>query len=147
MCIGYAKRKMASKLIRYTLKRAEANGINRKYLFIAISYLNGAVEVDRELRIEIEEEVSKLIPPKLCECQNLAEAGDLAVQYLKCEKEYDHEERLACLRVLRVSKEVIATALMNTETDTTGNKFLAEIGLSNNTDIENLPYEIGRAHV
>lgn len=102
MCIGYAKRKMASKLIRYTLKRAEANGINRKYLFIAISYLNGAVEVDRELRIEIEEEVSKLIPPKLCECQNLAEAGDLAVQYLKCEKEYDHEERLACLRVLRM---------------------------------------------
>ena len=39
-----------------------------------------------------------------------------------------------------VSKEVIATALMNTDADTTGNKFLAEIGLSNNTDIENLPY-------
>ena len=39
-----------------------------------------------------------------------------------------------------VSKEVIATALMNTETDTAGNKFLAEIGLSDNTDIENLPY-------
>lgn len=39
-----------------------------------------------------------------------------------------------------VSKEVIATALMNTETDTTGNKFLVGIGLSNNTDIENLPY-------
>ena len=39
-----------------------------------------------------------------------------------------------------VSKEVIATALMNTEADTTGNKFLTEIGLSNNTDIENLPY-------
>lgn len=39
-----------------------------------------------------------------------------------------------------VSKEVIATALMNTDAGTTGNKFLAEIGLSNNTDIENLPY-------
>ena len=39
-----------------------------------------------------------------------------------------------------VSKEVIATALMNTEADTTGNKFLTEIGLSNNTDIENLHY-------
>ena len=39
-----------------------------------------------------------------------------------------------------VSREVIATALMNTDADTTGNKFLAEIGLSNNTDIENLPY-------
>lgn len=39
-----------------------------------------------------------------------------------------------------VSKEVIATALTNTEADTAGNKFLTEIGLSNNTDIENLPY-------
>ena len=39
-----------------------------------------------------------------------------------------------------VSKEVIVTALMNTDAGTTGNKFLAEIGLSNNTDIENLPY-------
>ena len=39
-----------------------------------------------------------------------------------------------------VSKEVIVTALTNTEADTAGNKFLTEIGLSNNTDIENLPY-------
>lgn len=39
-----------------------------------------------------------------------------------------------------VSKEVIATALMNTEGDATGNKVLAEIGLSNSTDIENLSY-------
>ena len=39
-----------------------------------------------------------------------------------------------------VSKEVIATALTNTEADTAGNKFLTEIGLSINTDIENLPY-------
>ena len=39
-----------------------------------------------------------------------------------------------------VPKEVIATALMNTEAGTTGNKFLAEIGLSNSTDIENLYY-------
>ena len=39
-----------------------------------------------------------------------------------------------------VSKEVIATALTNTEAGTAGNKFLTEIGLSNNTDIENLPY-------
>ncbi len=39
-----------------------------------------------------------------------------------------------------VPKEVIATALMNTEADSTGSKFLAEIGLSNNTDIVNLPF-------
>ena len=39
-----------------------------------------------------------------------------------------------------ISKEVIATALMNTETDSTGSRLLAEIGFSDSTDIENLPY-------
>ena len=52
---------------------------------------------------------------------------------------YDHAIATSLLEE-GVSKEVIATALMNTETDTAGNKFLAEIGLSDNTDIENLPY-------
>ena len=52
---------------------------------------------------------------------------------------YDHAIATSLLEE-GVSKEVIATALTNTETDTAGNKFLAAIGLSNNTDIENLPY-------
>lgn len=39
-----------------------------------------------------------------------------------------------------VSKEVIAIALTNTEAGFTGDKFLAEIGLSNSTNIEYLPY-------
>ena len=52
---------------------------------------------------------------------------------------YDHAIATSLLEE-GVSKEVIATALTNTEADTAGNKFLTEIGLSNNTDIENLPY-------
>ena len=39
-----------------------------------------------------------------------------------------------------ISKEIIATALTNTETDLTGSKFLAEIGLSNRTDVKLFPY-------
>lgn len=102
MCIGYANREIANEIIDCTLKKAKVSTIDRKYLFIAISYLNGAVEVDRNLRTQIEEEVSKLIPPSLSECQSFADVGNLAVQYLKCEERYNHEERLACLRVLRI---------------------------------------------
>ena len=36
-----------------------------------------------------------------------------------------------------ISKEVIATVLMNTETDSTGSKLLAKIGLSNSMNIDN----------
>lgn len=39
-----------------------------------------------------------------------------------------------------VSKEIIATALTNTETDLTGSDFLAEIGLSNRTNVQFFPY-------
>lgn len=112
MCIGYAKRRIASKLIRYTLNQAKAVEINRKYLFLAITFLKGAVEVDGALRHEIEGEISKLIPPKLCECQSFVDVGNLAVQYLKCMEEYNHEERLACLRILRMigSNEALETS-------------------------------------
>ena len=39
-----------------------------------------------------------------------------------------------------ISKEIVATALTNTETGSTGSEFLAEIGLSNRTDIRLFPY-------
>lgn len=39
-----------------------------------------------------------------------------------------------------ISKEIVAKALTNTETDFTGSKFLAEIGLSNRTDMQLFPY-------
>lgn len=39
-----------------------------------------------------------------------------------------------------ISKEIVATALTNTDTDSVGSKFLAEIGLSNRKDIKLLPY-------
>ena len=102
VCIGFANREIANELIRYALNKANGVAIDRKYLFIAISYLNGAVEVDKALRTKIEEGVAKLIPPNLSECQKFADVGNLAVQYLKYEEKYSHEERLACLRVLRI---------------------------------------------
>lgn len=102
VCIGFANREIANELIRYALNKANGVANDRKYLFIAISYLNGAVEVDKALRTEIEEGVAKLIPPNLSECQKFADVGNLAVQYLKYEEKYSHEERLACLRVLRI---------------------------------------------
>ncbi len=39
-----------------------------------------------------------------------------------------------------ISKEIVAKALTDTETDFTGSKFLAEIGLSNRTDMQLFPY-------
>lgn len=115
LAIGYAKKEMASKLIRSTLCKASKGG--NRYLFLAISYLNSAVEVDKKLRQSIEEIVDKLIPPALEECTQIAEAGDLAVQFLVNKSEYGIEERYACLYTLNLAGTIKALEISKTYFD------------------------------
>lgn len=102
VAIGFAPQRKASELIRHTLKLGQEEKEEKKYLFMGITYLNSAVEVEQELRNEIENSVSEMIPPALTECIKIAEAGNLAVPYLVNKKEYTEMDRLACLRTLRM---------------------------------------------
>lgn len=101
ICIGFAKSKIATEILEYTLQKGKKEKEEKKYLFVAIEYLNGALEVDTTVRKSIETAVAKLIPPQLKDCLELAKAGDLVVPYLKASSKYLQEERLLCLRVLR----------------------------------------------
>lgn len=102
LSIGFAKKDIATRIIRTTLDMGVKKCEQKKYFFLAISYLSGAVEVDRNLREQIGKEVENLIPPSIKECAQIAEAGDLAIQFLIDNPMYNNRERLACLRVLRM---------------------------------------------
>ena len=101
ICIGFAKESRATKLIRATLKKGNELGEEEKYLFLAINFMNSAVEVDKSLRKELEQSVSILIPPKSMDYDNLANAGEVVIPYLENQTWYTSEERLACLNVLK----------------------------------------------
>lgn len=102
LSIGFAKKEIATRIIETTLEIGLKKGEEKKYFFLAISYLNGAVEVERNLREIIGAEVENLIPPSIKECAQIAEAGDLAIQFLIDNPMYNKRERKACLRVLKM---------------------------------------------
>lgn len=101
VCIGFAKSEIATEILEDTLQKGIKEKEEKKYLFVAIEYLSGALEVKKEVRTRIENAVAKLIPPQSKDCLELAKAENLVVPYLKAEPTYIQEDRVLCLRVLR----------------------------------------------
>lgn len=102
VCIGYANRQVATEIIEKTLEKGVRENEEKKYLFLAIEYLGGAIEVNQEIRNQIENEVAHLIPPSMHEGVELAKAGELVVPYLENQEWYYLDEKIACLQVLRM---------------------------------------------
>ena len=101
MCIGYARKKIASDIIEHTLcKGTELD--EKKYYFLAIIYMSGAIEVEESLRKRVEEKIEQLIPPKELECQGLSEAGNIVVPLLKYKSEYNEQQCTNCIRTLKL---------------------------------------------
>ena len=101
LAIGYAKKEVANDIINTTLQKGFTFHNEKKYLFIAINYLSNSIEVDKQLRKNIEKQLSTAIPPKLEECIKLSSAGNLVVPYLAYNNGYDEDICLACLKTLR----------------------------------------------
>lgn len=112
--LGYATKQIATDIVNCTLEIGKIKKEEKKYLFIAIDYLNGALEVEKELRDYVEQKAIELIPPKPEDCMELAKAGDLIVKWLECKESYTVEERIVCLRLLRMIGTVKALESMKT---------------------------------
>lgn len=99
IAIGYAKKETANELIISTLEEGKKS---KKQLFIALKYLSGAIVVDKEIRDDIESKLEKIVPPSFNECHKLATSGDLLSPHLIYKESYTEEQRICCLRTLRL---------------------------------------------
>lgn len=99
---SFANKKYASELISKIFNKYKSSGITQKYLFIALACASNTIELDKELRIRIEEEAKKIIPPHLEDVKSLSEAGDFVVPFLKYDKTYSENEIFACIKTLRL---------------------------------------------
>lgn len=105
MAIGNANKKVTNELLEYTLEKGKEREKEKKYLFLALTFLANAVEVRETLRNSIEMKAKALIPPSIADSYSLSQAGNLVVSYLVFKKEYSLENRIGCLHTL----EIIAT--------------------------------------
>ena len=94
---------MRIQVISKTLDIGKQKNAERKYLFLATKYLSGAITVDKNIRNDIERKLKEIVPPNnFEECSSLSFSGDLLTPYLCNKTEYSNNERLNCLRTLRL---------------------------------------------
>lgn len=100
--ISMANKKEATQLITCTLNKiSEHSDDERKYLFLAFSYVNSATEVEANVRDEVIKLMGQMIPPRRGEEALIAnEVQKLAIPFL-VNNHYPSKERLSCIRTLR----------------------------------------------
>ncbi len=107
IAIGFANNKTASLIVKEALRK-EANSGEIKYVFCALEYLAGALEVEEDIRDEVEVRLSALIPPKTEDIERIAQAGEIAVNYLRCKTNYHIIDRRNCILTLKNIRSIQA---------------------------------------
>src|SRR5471030_1117092 len=100
---GLARRAERSDMIRSLLARGDKDHAHRHELhLLAAACLDTAVDLDSDVKAEVESRIQKLVPPKnLSEAMLLAEAaGEIAVPFLKRSPYVGARQAAACVRAL-----------------------------------------------
>jgi len=110
---GLARRK-SGVLVQAIIKRGdtEAEYQHRLHL-LAVSCLQTTIELEQNVKEDVEKRISTLVPPKnLSDVNALASAGDLAVPYLVRHKGYPDSIAKLCIRTLaRIGTELALEAI------------------------------------
>jgi len=101
LACGLARGNLANDLLNRIIKRGDAEKEERHKLhLLAMACLETSIELNQELKMEIEKRLEGLIPPKNNrEANILASTGDLAVPFL-VNKNHDTSVNLACIQAL-----------------------------------------------
>jgi hypothetical protein len=114
LAVGHAPRQIKKELIGKLLERGDQEQAHRHQLhFLAVACLETAVDVDPELREQVNQRVAKLIPPKnLDEAKAIALTGDLAAPLLAYREKLGDKEAVACVQALKlIGSEAARSAL------------------------------------
>ena len=102
LAAGLGGKAQRQELLRGLLARGDAAEEERHTLhMLAVSCLDTATELDREIQTEIQSRLAALIPPQsMTEAKALAAAGELAIPHLHYRKALKAKEAAASIRVL-----------------------------------------------
>ena len=98
LTMGFAGEARASDIITSIMKNAS----DKKQLIIAAACANNATTISNELRNNISDKMSEIMPPKTIEdIKQLSNAGEFAVPFLSFNNKYSKQENCNCLKVLQ----------------------------------------------
>jgi Leucine-rich repeat (LRR) protein len=101
LTVGFAPKQMREELIKGIIARGDKEEEHRYQLhFLAVSCLETSLDLDQEIKTEIEKRLSQLVPPMdMTDANALASAGEVAVKYLS-RGDYTPTILAACIRAL-----------------------------------------------
>lgn len=116
IAIGFANIEKASTIINSVLNKSIGRKGNQKYLFLACSYYNNALQVDYKTSQAVKNHLRKLIPPKDTDVDKLAKIGDLVIDFLtiKANEVPLSHDFVNYVRVLRHIGTIKALEMANT---------------------------------
>ena len=102
LAAGLASSGQCTQLVSGLIKRGDEDHWHRHQLhLIAVSCLETAIELEPQVKAEVEKRLSKLVPPRtVTDAKALAAAGELAVKYLAKKARYTGVVCAACVRAL-----------------------------------------------
>jgi Leucine-rich repeat (LRR) protein len=99
---GLASKRVREELIDGILSRGDNELQNRHRLhFLAVACLEASVELGSDVKMKVENRLSKLVPPTgITEATALASAGEMVTPYLRYNSDFDASVAVACIRTL-----------------------------------------------
>jgi hypothetical protein len=84
LAAGLASKKVRGELIQALIARGDQEPLRRHQLhLLAVACLETSIELDQEVKIEVQRRLAELVPPKnMKEAKALASAGELTIPYL-----------------------------------------------------------------
>jgi hypothetical protein len=102
LAAGLASRAQCTQLVSGLIQRGDEDHAHRHQLhLLTVSCLETAIELEPQVKAEVEQRLSKLVPPQnMTDAKTLAAAGELAVKYLMKKRSYTGVITAACIRAL-----------------------------------------------
>ena len=100
MCFREMGRKNVEDVLTKIVNEGETRDDDRYFLIASLSASNAVFLADDKIKEEIDAKIKKLIPPKLRDLSEIAQAGTYLLPFLKDSDKYTADERARCLSLL-----------------------------------------------
>lgn len=99
MCFSKMGERQVSSTLRKMMKKAEEEK-DERYILMASLCAANATFTNFKMQDKIEQQISKLIPPKKEQIREMAQAGNYLLPFLMDKNEFSNDDRLNCLLLL-----------------------------------------------
>lgn len=100
MCIQEMGKDNVNEVLRRLINQSKIENDDRYILMASLGVANTVFHVDDEIKKEIDNKIKLMIPPKMSDLSEIAQAGIYLLPFLEDSRKYSDSKRIRCLKLL-----------------------------------------------